>query len=150
MFIPEERKQSTPTPILFMKQNALVFPQRKSSFMYSLFETAGCLEQFSQSARVCVCVCVCMHWCVCSRLSWYLGAVLRAILHLLSERSQEQGGDGRPLAAGQLLSPCGAGASCCWGRAEVRGSTRGKQDQNLQRRLLSFPGKIRHSQTWVS
>ena len=41
-----------------------------------------------------VCVCVCMHWCVCSRLSWYLGAVLRAILHLLSERSQEQGGDG--------------------------------------------------------
>ena len=59
MFIPEERKQSTPTPILFMKQNALVFSQRKSSFMYSLFETAGCLEQFSQSARMCVCVCVC-------------------------------------------------------------------------------------------
>lgn len=43
---------------------------------------------------MCVRVCVCMHWCVCSRLSWYLGAVLRAILHLLSERSQEQGGDG--------------------------------------------------------
>lgn len=58
MFIPEERKQSTPTPILFMKQNALVFPQLESSFMYSLFETAGCLEQFSQSARICVRVCV--------------------------------------------------------------------------------------------
>ena len=95
MFIPEERKQSTPTPVLFMKQNALVFPPLKSSFRYSLSEIAGCSEQFSHSARIyaCVCVCACTGVFV-PGLSWYLGVVLRAILHLLSERSQEHGRDG--------------------------------------------------------
>ena len=43
--------------------------------------------------------------------------------------------------------PLWCGRFMLWGRGEVRGSTRGNQDQNLQRRLLSFPGKIRHSQT---
>ena len=105
MFIPEERKQSTPTPVLFMKQNALVFPQLESSFMCSLFETAGCLEQFSQSARICVRVCVyallCLFQaklifggCLYKKLWGQILPLLRAILHLLSERSQEQGGDG--------------------------------------------------------
>lgn len=38
---------------------------------------------------------------------------------------------------------CGCFMLC--GRGEVRGSTRGKQDQNSQRHLLFFPGKIRQS-----
>lgn len=113
MFIPEERKQSTPTPVLFMKQNALLFPPLKSSFMYSLSEIAGCLEQFSHSARVCACVCVyvCVHWCVCSGAKLIFGGCLES--YPSSALGEEpRAWPGWLLAAREFLSPYGVGASC--------------------------------------
>lgn len=87
MFIPQERKQSTPTPILFMKQNALVFFLTQILlYVQSLWNSRGFRIIFSLW-----CVCVCVHTFL-SGWSWYLGLVLRAILHLLLDRSHDHGG----------------------------------------------------------
>lgn len=76
--------------------------------MYSLFETAGCLEQFSQSVRICVRVCVCALLCLFQAKLIFGGCES----HPSSALGEAKSKAGMALGSRTASQACGVGASC--------------------------------------